>query len=209
MSIIKQLNWRYATKKFDPNKSLETDQVSLIKEAFNLTATSFGLQTMALVMIKDLDIRSQLLEHTYGQRQIVDASHLLVLCIHDDVTDMDIENHFDNVKDLRQTPGEILEPYKESLKGIMRKKTTEERQEWATRQVYIALGNLMTVCAVEYIDACPMEGFDHNGYSKVLDLESKGLKPVLLLPVGFRAEDDMFADFKKVRKGIANSVIEI
>lgn len=85
----------------------------------------------------------------------------------------------------------------------------EKRQEWSIKQAYIALGNLMTVCAIEQIDSCPMEGFVPKAFDDILDLQSKNLKSVLLLPVGYRAADDMFADFKKVRKPLKETVMEL
>ena len=87
--------------------------------------------------------------------------------------------------------------------------TKEEQQQWSINQAYIALGNLMTVCAIEKIDSCPMEGFVPEKYDEILNLKEKGLKSALLLPVGYRAEDDMFADFKKVRKKIGETVFEL
>ncbi len=209
MDTIEKLKWRYATKKFDNNKHLSSDQIELLKNAFNLTATSFGLQTISLLVLSDKSIRAQLVPHAFNQKQVVDASHLLVLCIQDDILDSDVDNFFDNVKDLRSTPDDILDPFRNNLKEMMQKKSVEERQEWSIRQAYIALGNLMTVCAMEQIDACPMEGFDPESFDRILNLADKRLKSVLLLPVGFRAEDDMFADFKKVRKPLHEAVIEM
>ena len=209
MSIIESLQWRYATKKFDPNKSLTQEKLHTLKEAFNLTATSFGLQTMSMVIVKNEVMRGQLLKAAYNQRQIVDASHLVVLCIKDHIQPDDIDALYDNVIQLRQTPETILEPYRNDLKMMMQNMTQGEQQEWSMRQVYIAIGNLMTVCAVERIDSCPMEGFDRAQFDAILNLEEKGLKSVLLLPVGYRAEDDMFSGFKKVRKKLHDAVLEI
>ncbi len=209
MSIIESLQWRYATKKFDPNKSLTQEKLHTLKEAFNLTATSFGLQTMSMVIVKNEVMRGQLLKAAYNQRQIVDASHLVVLCIKDHIQPDDIDALYDNVIQLRQTPKTILEPYRNDLKMMMQNMTQGEQQEWSMRQVYIAIGNLMTVCAVERIDSCPMEGFDRAQFDAILNLEEKGLKSVLLLPVGYRAEDDMFSGFKKVRKKLHDAVLEI
>ena len=209
MSIIESLEWRYATKKFDPTKTLTDEKVHILKQAFNLTATSFGLQTISMLIIKNDTVRSQLLTAAYNQRQIVDASHLVVLCIKDHIKSDDIDALYDNVMHLRQTPETILEPYRNDLKLMMQKMTKEEQQEWSIRQVYIAIGNLMTVCAVERIDSCPMEGFDRAQFDSVLNLKEKGLKSVLLLPVGYRAEDDMFSGFKKVRKKLHDAVLEI
>ena len=85
----------------------------------------------------------------------------------------------------------------------------KERQQWSVNQAYIALGNLLTVCAIEAIDACPMEGFKPEALDDLLSLKNKELKSVLLLPVGYRADDDMFASLKKVRKNIKESVLEL
>ncbi|MGJ8593215.1 MAG: NAD(P)H-dependent oxidoreductase [Aquaticitalea sp.] len=209
MNIISSLQWRYATKKFDDSKILSEDKLNVLKNAFNLTATSFGLQTLKMVIVKDRLLRSQLVQHTFGQAQVMNASHLLVLCIHENISDDDVDAHFDNVIDIRDTPETILAPYRADLKVTMRDMSKEERQEWSIRQAYIALGNLMTVCAVETIDSCPMEGFDADQYDMVLDLKSKNLKSVLLLPVGYRHHEDIFSDFKKVRKSLDETVIEM
>lgn len=209
MTIIDHLQWRYATKKFDATKKLSRNKIDILKQAFNLTATSFGLQTISLVVVSDKDLRAKLVKHTYNQKQVLEASHLLVFCIYNDISNTDVDAHFANVKSLRQTPETILSPYRDELKELMNGMTQLERQDWSVKQAYIAFGNLMTVCAVERIDSCPMEGFVADKYDEVLDLKQKNLKSVLLLPVGYRAEDDMFASFKKVRKQVADAVLEM
>ena len=207
--IIESLSWRYATKKFDTNKKLSENKVKTLKEAFNLTATSFGLQTISMLVISNEDLKKSLIEHAYNQKQVYEASHLLVICIQNDIKDKDINDFFDNIKLIRNTPETILESYRNYLLQSMRDKSVEERQQWSMNQAYIALGNLMTVCAVEGIDSCPMEGFNPEKYDEILNLKDKGLKSLLLLPVGYRAEDDMFANFKKVRKDINKTIIEL
>lgn len=209
MNIIDSLKWRYATKKFNPEKVLSQEKIKILKLAFNLTATSFGLQTISLVIVSDKNMREQLLPFAYNQKQVLQASHLLVICIQDNITDDDVDMLFDNTQNIRNTPEAILDPYRANLKRMMQKMTIEERQQWSNNQAYIALGNLMTVCAVEGIDSCPMEGFSAENYDRILDLKSKNLKSVLLLPVGYRADDDMFADFKKVRKSVEESTLEL
>ncbi|RNC86436.1 MAG: NAD(P)H-dependent oxidoreductase [Winogradskyella sp.] len=209
MDILKQLNWRYATKKFDSTKILPVEKLELLKNAFNLTALSYGLQTLKLVVVKDKTVRAQLVEYSYGQHQVLDASHLLILCIQDEIDTDDIEEHFTNVKHIRNTPDTILDPFKAQLKNTISNMPEATKEDWAKRQAYIALGNLMTVCAIEEIDSCPMEGFLPQEIDRVLDLGSYGLKSVLLLPVGYRAEDDMFANLKKVRKQLNQTVIEL
>lgn len=209
MSIIESLNWRYATKKFDASRTLTDSKIQVLKEAFNLTALSYGLQTLKLVVIADKTARERLVEVAYGQRQVADASHLLVLCIQSDINADNVDDHFQNVKEVRETPDEILEPFKAQLKSTIGGMSEIKKLEWASRQAYIALGNLMTVCAVEAIDSCPMEGFIPEKLDEILKLNEKGLKSVLLLPVGYRAKDDMFAELKKVRKSLSQTVVEL
>ncbi|WP_299557238.1 NAD(P)H-dependent oxidoreductase [Seonamhaeicola sp.] len=209
MDIIDKLKWRYATKKFDITKKLSTKQLDVLKEAFNLTATSYGLQTIKLVVIENRDLKASLVEHTFNQNQVLEASHLLVICIQEHVLENDVNDFFKNIVDIRNTSEEILEPYRLNLIKTLGDMTVKEQQQWSKNQAYIALGNLMTVCAVEDIDACPMEGFDPKAYDDILKLHEKGLRSVLLLPVGYRAEDDMFADFEKVRMKVEETVIEL
>ncbi|GGK16089.1 NAD(P)H-dependent oxidoreductase [Yeosuana aromativorans] len=207
--IIEQLEWRYATKKFDRNKKLPQDKIDTLKQAFNLTATSFGLQTLSLIVVSNEDLKSALVPYSYNQKQVADASQLLVICIQDNISDLDVVDYYNNIKTTRNTPDEILKPYRNDLIKMIQKMTIEEQQQWSLNQAYIALGNLMTVCAIEEIDSCPMEGFIPEKYDDILNLKEKGLKSVLLLPVGYRAEDDMFADFKKVRKPLDETIIEL
>jgi nitroreductase len=207
MNTIEQLKWRYATKKFNPTQKLSKAKINILIEAFNLTATSFGLQTLKLVVVEDKKIREPLVAAAYNQKQVLDASHLLVLCIQENIETADVVNYYNNIKHIRNTPETILKPYREDLVKMMEGMSVTERQQWSTNQAYIALGNLMTVCAIEGIDSCPMEGFLPSKYDEILKLNEKGLKSVLLLPVGYRAIDDMFSTFKKVRKPIDEAVI--
>lgn len=209
MDTIEQLRWRYATKKFDKNKKLSKLKIDTLKEAFNLTAMSFGLQPISMVVVSNNKLKESLVPYAYNQRQVSDASHLLVICIQSDVNEEDVNKHFDNVKMIRNTPETILEPYRKNLIKTIQKMSVEERKIWSINQAYIALGNLMTVCAFEEIDSCPMEGFISEKYDEILNLNGLGLKSVLLLPVGYRAEDDMFASFKKVRKSLDKTIIEL
>ena len=209
MSIIEKLKWRYATKRFESSKKISQEQLNTLKEAFNLTALSYGLQTLKLVVIEDKNIREKLVEQSYGQQQVVNASHLLVICIQTEIEEVDVDSHFDTIKNIRQTPDNILDPFRDGLKATIQGMSTTTKNNWATKQAYIALGNLMTVCAVEQIDSCPMEGFISEQVDNVLGLDKYGLTSVLLFPVGFRAEDDMFAKLKKVRKPLLETIIEL
>jgi len=206
---IKNLEWRYAVKKFDAERVLTEEQVESLKQAFNLTATSYGLQPITLLVLKNKALQGGLVAHSFGQLQVTQASHVLVICIQKTISKDYITNYFKQVKKIRGTSDTILNPFKEALVDDFSKKDVQEIRQWAKNQAYLALGNLLTICAMEKIDSCPMEGFNPAGYDEVLQLESKDLTSVLVLPVGYRANDDMFSEFKKVRKDLEDSVIEI
>ncbi|MGV8945242.1 MAG: NAD(P)H-dependent oxidoreductase [Lutibacter sp.] len=209
MNIINSLEWRYATKKFDPSKKLTLTQIETVKKAFNLTPTSHGLQPIKLIVIENKALREKLLEYCYFQRQVVDASHLLILCIDNDISTDDINAYFDLEKEIRGTSEAIISKYRDRLVDIYKSKTLEEKQISATCQAYMALGSLMTVCAIEKIDNCPMEGFMPEKIDELLNLPSQNLKSVLLLSVGFRADDDFMSTLKKVRKPLEETILEI
>ncbi|WP_430906900.1 nitroreductase family protein [Maribacter sp. 2-571] len=206
---IEHMEWRYAVKKFDAERNLSAPKVEKLKMAFNLTATSYGLQPIRMVVVQNKTIQEALVAHSYGQEQVAQASHVLVLCI-ENVIDKDyITAYFEQVAEIRGTSSTILEPFKDSLVANFSQKEVSEVRKWATNQAYLAMGNLLTICAMEKIDSCPMEGFVPQEYDRILQLKEKGLSSVLVMPVGYRAEDDMFADFKKVRKDIKESIIEL
>ncbi|MDP5104788.1 MAG: NAD(P)H-dependent oxidoreductase [Polaribacter sp.] len=209
MDTIKSLQWRYAVKNFDKEKTLSTTQIEILKNAFNLTATSYGLQPIKLVVVQNKGIQKELLAHSWKQPQVVDASHLLVICIPKKYTTQEVTNYFKLVTEIRNTPDSVLNPFKEFLTNEIGKKTQEELFIWNKNQAYLALGNLLTVCALEKIDSCPMEGFIPEKYDEILNLDSHNLTSILVLPVGFRAENDYMKDLKKVRKNIADVIIEI
>ncbi|PKP28729.1 MAG: NAD(P)H-dependent oxidoreductase [Bacteroidetes bacterium HGW-Bacteroidetes-18] len=209
MNIINSLEWRYATKKFNPSKKISAQQIETLKKAFNLTATSFGLQPIKMIVIENKELQEEFVKHCYFQRQVADASHLLVLCIENNTTTDDINAYFDLEKEVRGTSEEVIFKFRNQLVEMFKNKTLEEKQESAKQQIYIALGNLMTVCAVEKIDNCPMEGFVPEKIDELLNLSAQNLKSVLLLPVGFRAEDDIMAAMKKVRKPLSETILEI
>lgn len=209
MSVINQLKWRYATKSFDASKTVSEEKLQVLKDAFNLTATSYGLQPIKLVVLNDKKLQDELIQHTMNQKQIAEASHVLVFCIETNIDEEFVLEYFNRVHRIRQTPKTVLKPFQDFLIADFEKKPQELIEDWSTNQAYLAMGNILTVCALEGIDSCPMEGFDPVKYDEILGLKKLGLKSVLLLPIGYRAEDDMFADFKKVRKSLSDSIIEL
>ncbi|MCP4977705.1 MAG: NAD(P)H-dependent oxidoreductase [Maribacter sp.] len=206
---IEHLKWRYAVKKFDSKRVLSKEKVEGLKQAFNLTATSYGLQPIKMLVVQNKEIQKQLVPCSYGQSQVENASHVLVLCIEKKIDKDFITQYFNRVKSIRGTSDAVLKPFKDSLVADFSKKEAKEVKVWATNQAYLALGNLLSFCAMEEIDSCPMEGFIPKEYDKLLNLSENGLTSVLVLPVGYRAKDDMFSKMKKVRKNVDDSVIEI
>ncbi len=209
MDVLEHMKWRYAVKKFDSERILPEEKIERLKEAFNLTATSYGLQPVTLLVIQNKELQSTLVPHSYEQPQVAQASHVLVICIQRKVDEDYIAKYFEQVGKVRGTSDAILNPFKEALIDSFSQKEENEIKNWATNQGYLTMGNLLTVCALEKIDSCPMEGFEPEAYDKILKLEKLGLTSILVLPVGYRAEDDMFSGFKKVRKNMDESVIDI
>lgn len=206
--MIDALEWRYATKKFDDAEVIHQDKIELLKKAFNLTPTSYGLQPLRLVILKDQEIKDKLYDHSYNQIQVKTASHVLVICTENTVDEEFIKHNFELQKEIRDTKDEIINPFREFLIKDFGNKSDQNIRDWAVNQAYLALGNLLTICAAEKIDACPMEGFEKEAYNDILNLKEKGISSALVLPIGYRAKDDKFADFKKVRRPQKETIIE-
>lgn len=209
MDIIKPLKWRYATKKFDPTKTIPAATIEVIKQGFNLTASSYGLQPVRLFIINNKKILKELVPISSNQQQVGQASHLFVFCIDINIDEAYIRSYFETIKSLRNTPDAVLSGFRESLISSFKSKSPDDIYNWGVKQAYLALGNMLTVCATQGIDSCPMEGFDPLAYDRYFNLNEKGMRSVLLMPIGYRAEDDIFADMKKVRKNLEDSIIEI
>lgn len=206
-TIIDALSWRYAVKKFDTHKKLTSQQIQVIKEGFNLTASSYGLQPVRLMIIENQDIKEELVTASMGQEQVAQCSHLLVFCIEKTIDEEYIENYFKRITEIRATPDTILAPFKSRMIAHFKSLTPTQIEQWASKQAYLIMGNLLTICAIEAIDACPMEGFDPAAFDALLDLKKQNLKSVLIMPVGYRAENDDFATMKKVRKPLDEVII--
>ncbi len=209
MNIIDSLEWRYACKKFDKNRKLNEEQVDALKKAFNLSATSYGLQPLKMLIVQHDEIKEKLFPLSYYQEQVTTCSHILILCIDTAFGEKDVDAYFDLEKNIRGVSEEVVGKFRQQLKTIYNKKDRKEIDISAIYQAYIALGTLMTVCADQQIDSCPMEGFDPEKVDEVLDLKTKNLKSILMLPVGYRADDDVMRNMKKVRKPLNQVIIEL
>lgn len=209
MEIIKALKWRYATKKFDTNKIISNDTLQVLKESFNLTASSYGLQPVKLIIVSNKSTLKELVPISSNQQQIGQASHLFIFCVDTNVNEAYIRTYFENIKSIRNTPEATLSSFRESLISGFERKSSDDIFNWGAKQAYLALGNMLTVCAIQKIDSCPMEGFDPVAYDNYFNLKELGLRSVLVLPIGYRAGEDVFANMKKVRKDLKDSIIEI
>ncbi len=201
MDIIKALEWRYAVKKYNPNKHLSEEQIQRVLRGLQLTATSMGMQLMRFFVVENKDIRDRIKDVAYSQSQVVDASHLLVLCRRIDVKESDIDAVVEQTQKIREIPADApqLSGYATMMKSaIFMEKQKQEK--WLENQVYLAMGNLLAICAAEQIDATPMEGFTPEKVDEILELNKQGYASVLLCAIGYRADDDKYSDLKKVRK---------
>jgi nitroreductase len=197
---IENLHWRYATKKFNPEKQVSKDDMETLLEAIRLSASSYGLQPYEVMVIKDPEVRAKLKPAAFGQPQITDASYLLVFAYNTNVDRQYLDKFIKNNSETRNKPVEDFQDLREMIQNSVLTFTEDVKHIWASRQVYIALGNLLSAAADLKIDVCPMEGFDSAEFDELLDLKSKDLKSVTLATVGYRSETDQLKDAKKVRK---------
>jgi len=196
--IIKALNWRYAVKKFD-NKRIPQDKLDTIMESLRLTPSSLGLQAWKFIIVENKELRKQLLPASMNQEQVVDASHLLVLARNKDLKEDDVKKWTDFLAKERNMADDKRDGFHQMILGYLSGQEEESIGIWLDKQLYIALGNLMTVCALEDIDACPMEGFNAHQYDEILKLEEKGLRSVVVCPIGYRSEEDPYQHLVKAR----------
>jgi len=193
------LQRRYATKKFDPARRIPAEAWELLEQTLILTPSSFGLQPWQFLIVENPAVREELRAVSWGQSQITDASHLVVFTARTTLDEEDVSRWIDRVAEVQATPLEALAPLQSIIKGFIHPMSPEARQAWNIRQVYIALGQFMAAAAVLGIDTCPLEGIDPAGYDRVLGLENTGYATAVGCAVGYRAEDDRYANLPKVR----------
>ncbi|MEO1522399.1 MAG: NAD(P)H-dependent oxidoreductase [Cyanobacteria bacterium J06633_2] len=198
--VVKQLNWRYATKKFDPTKKISDDIWDALEQSLVLAPSSFGLQPWKFLVVRNPDVRKALVAHSWGQTQVVDASHLVAFAIKKGADSADVDRYIQRTADVQGTPIENLQGFANVIKGFLDNPPFPlDKDEWAARQVYIALAQFMTCAAMMEVDTCPMEGFIPAKYDEVLGLNGTGYSTVVVCPVGYRADDDKSAARPKVR----------
>lgn len=198
--LLEVLNWRYATKRFDNQKKIEDKTWKALEESLVLTPSSYGLQPWKFLVITNQELKNKLREVSWNQSQVSDCSHHVVFLAKRKMSEKDITAFIEDTAQTRSTPVESLEGYKKMMIGdVVNGARGKISLEWATRQVYIALGNFMTSAALLGVDTCPMEGIDPAAYDKILSLENSEYTTVVACPAGYRSNDDKYAQAQKVR----------
>lgn len=198
-SILEALNWRYATKVFDKDKKVSDVDLAELLEALRLTPSSFGLQPWKFIVVKDPAVRAKLRAVAWDQSAVTDASYFIIFTALRDMNEAHADRFLGMMSETTGTPIEKLAGYKKMILDFISAMDERARGEWNARQVYIALGELLTLCAVKEIDACPMEGFDPQKFDEILGLANTPYTTRVACAIGYRSSEDKYALAKKVR----------
>ncbi len=202
-TFIENQNWRYATKKFNSEKKISNSDLEILKEAIQLSSSSYGLQPYKVIIVENEEIRKQLQPASWGQNQITDASHLFVFASITNIDSVYINNFGENMAKTRNIPFDSVKGYADFMIGNITTLTPEKQMIWAQKQTYLALGNLLNAAAELKIDVTPMEGFLPEQYNEILGLTEKGLHATLVATIGYRHDEDETQHYAKVRKPIS------
>jgi nitroreductase len=192
------LNWRYAVKKFDSSRAIDPATWNVLEEALVLTASGIGLQPWRFVVVDDPEVRARLREASYNQPQIVEADKLVVFAARTGYSAEDVDRFVARVAEVRGMPLESLAGLRNAALSVAQRPEAE-RNAWAARQPYIALGNFLTSAALLGVDACPMEGFEPAKYNDILGLGAQGYTAVAVAAAGYRSAEDRYGSLAKVR----------
>lgn len=199
-NVLTRLRWRYATKQFDPNRKISPADWQTLEESLVLTPSSFGLQPWRFLVITDPALREKLVPVSWGQRQVADASHLVVFAVRKSLGEGDVDRYLKRISEVRGVGSDSLKGFRDMLLGFLAQPAERfNAANWAARQAYIALGQFMTTAALLGIDTCPMEGLEPEKYDEILGLGAQGYQTVVACPAGYRALTDKYATLPKVR----------
>ncbi|HYE33129.1 MAG TPA: NAD(P)H-dependent oxidoreductase [Methylomirabilota bacterium] len=208
--LIQQLNWRYATKQYDPNRKISSEDWAALEEAMRLTPSSYGLPSWKAVVVTDPEVRRRLQVFAFDQSQVTEASHLVIFAAKKQITEQEVDEYLNLVAEIRSTPRTSLQKFREALiGGVVNGMDEAARRAWAARQAYIGLGNFINSAALLGIDASPMEGFLPDEFDRVLGLDKHGLHAVVMVAAGYRAETDKYATLTKVRPAKEDFLMEV
>ncbi|HEY5770745.1 MAG TPA: NAD(P)H-dependent oxidoreductase [Terrimicrobium sp.] len=199
-TLLGQLRWRYATKQFDPGRKIDSPTWAALEEALVLSPSSFGLQRWRFYVITDVATKEKLVPPSWGQRRLVDASHVVVFAVKHPISPADVRRYIERTAEVRGRDAEDLAGFEKVINDFIEDPPGGlDVKAWSSRQVYMALGSFKTSAALPGVDTCPMEGFDPAAYDKALGLEASGFWTVAACPAGYRAEEDKHSALPKVR----------
>ena len=204
--MLHKLQWRYATKKFDTTREIEEEHITQLLKAMNLSASSYGLQPYTFVVVKNDELQQKLQDAAYGQAQVTEASHVVVIAAKTEINDEYIDSYIKNIAETRNQSIDELTGYADMMKNGIGSQEHSEQLTWSQRQCYIPLGTLLFAAADMKIDACPMEGFDADAFDELLELKEDGLHATVMITLGYRSVDDKYQHEKKVRKELTDIV---
>ncbi|MBP2282476.1 nitroreductase [Flavobacterium sp. CG_23.5] len=199
-TFLEHQNWRYATKKFDATKKISTEDLNILKEAIRLSTSSFGLQPYKVIIVENLELRAKLQQASWGQSQVIDASHLFVFANQINIGDAEVDAYVKNTSIVRELPIDALAGFGDYMKGYIKPLTEDAKNIWTSKQTYLAMGNLLNAAAELKIDVTPMEGFVPAQVNEILGLDKLGLNASLIATLGYRHAEDASQHYKKVRK---------
>lgn len=208
-NLLAQLNWRYATKKFDPARKIPADTWQALEQAAGLAPSSYGFEPWRFIVVTDPALREKLKSASWNQPQITDASHLMVFTRRQTMTIADVDALVARAAKARGVAPDTMASFHGMLKGFVEgnRPPGGDWSAWTARQTYIALGFFLSAAAAMGIDTCPMEGFDPAQYDQLLGLTGTGYTATVLAPAGYRAADDKYAHGPKVRRPLAEVVV--
>ncbi|PWH81268.1 NAD(P)H-dependent oxidoreductase [Brumimicrobium oceani] len=202
MKLIEGLKWRYAVKKYDTAKKVTPQDIDTIKQAIQLSASSYGLQPYKVLEVTNPELREKLKPLSWNQAQITEASHLFIFCHSIALSDEEVEDSIKFRAEVREIELEKLIGYGDFVKGKLHEKSKEELFHWSAKQAYLGLANAMNACAELKIDSSPIEGFEIGEVNELLGLEKEGLSAGVMLAVGYRHAEDGVQHLNKFRKSI-------
>lgn len=209
MSVLNNLEWRYATKRMNGQK-IPAEKLENILKAIQLAPTSIGLQPFTVIVVEDEKVKAQIAPAIFNQPQITEGSHVLVFAAWKEYSPENVEKYLNNIASVRGVPIDSLSGFRTMIEGAIAGKTQEQLLQWNSRQAYIALGTGVAAAAEEQVDSTPMEGFDPDALDAVLGLTEKGLRSTVIMALGYRdAEKDHLSSAAKVRRNKEDLFVRI
>lgn len=197
--ILKAFNYRHACKEFDINKKISEEDFSFIIETARLSPSSFGFEPWHLLVVQNRDLRNKLKEFSWGASLKLDTASHFVLCLTLQPAYMKYDSEYLNyfMKNVKNYPDDVIDMMKEYFKNFQKDdfdlNTERSLFDWASKQSYIAMGNMMTSAAMINIDSCPIEGFNKKKIEEILkndfniDTSKYGIS--YMLAFGYRVND--------------------